>query len=524
MRKQKPINTWGGVLAVLVLTLLVLALTGCGIGRAGDKEKISKTATTYLRALAAGDTAKACAQLTRRARGERCETASKQRLASLEPKAFKDAADGSLEIEVHGKTATAGLPEPDGARFVLVKVAGDWRIDSGYTLGLATSATLPATPVGKQVSWALAQLNGGDVTLTEADVNARFSPRFLAVVMPAHSIVAMLAQAAEQRGPFTFAGFAYPPTATQAVALIETRAGERGSLRIKVDGGKPPRIAGLEVDEAPPTIDASGRYSGRFDIGGRKLFLHCAGSGSPAVVFQGGLTTDWVEVQSQVAPFTRACSYDPANGLWGRSDPAPTPRTARNVVADLHALLAAAKVPGPYVFAGHSDGGLFVQLYASKHPNQVAGLVLIDAVSTDYYARRSALLKKLLPPAAWKAAMRQLLARAPALVDPEQIDMETSLAQTRAALAVAPLRPMPLFVLTRGRVDQPDTDPRINSADERLWQMLQNGLAALVPHSRHVIARRSGHDIQHEQPGLVVKAIRDVVEAVRHPGTWKTPS
>ena len=148
--------------------------------------------------------------------------------------------------------------------------------------------------------------------------------------------------------------------------------------------------------------------------------------------------------------------------------------------------------------------------------------MLIDAVSKDYYARRIALLKRLLPPSAWKVTVRQLRARAPALVDPEQIDMETSLAQTRAALSNAPLRRMPLFVLTHGRVDEPDTDPRLNKADERLWQTLQDNLAALVPNSRHVIAERSGHDIQHDQPELVVKAIRDVVEGVRHPGTWKT--
>src|SRR6266700_2347623 len=251
MHKQKPTITQGGVLAVLALPLLALALTGCGIGRAGDKEKISKTATTYLRALAAGDTAKACAQLTRHARGERCETATKRRLARLEPDALKDAADGSLDIDVHGKTATAGLPEPAGARFVLAKVAGEWRIDSGYTLGSATSATVPATPVGRQLTWALAQLNGGAARLTQT--------------------------------------------------------GERGSLRIKLDRGKPTRILGFEIDEAPPTIAASGPYSGRFDIGRRKLFLNCSGSGSPTVVFQGGLTTDWVEVQNQVARFTRAC-------------------------------------------------------------------------------------------------------------------------------------------------------------------------------------------------------------------------
>src|SRR5438093_3261067 len=486
MHKQKPTSTQGSALAVLALPLLALAVTGCGIGRAGNTEKISKTATTSLSALAAGDTAKACAQLTRHARGERCETTTKRRLARLEPDALKDAADGSLDIDVHGKTATAGLPQPAGARFVLAKVAGDWRIDSGYTLGLATSATIPATPVGRQVTWALAQLNGGATRMTQADVNARFSPQFLAVVMPARAIVAMLGQTAEQRGPFTFAGFAYPPTATQAVALIETKAGERGSLRIKLDRGNPARIVGFEIDEAPPTIAASGPYSGRFDIGRRRLFLHCIGSGSPTVVFQGGLTTDWVEVQNQVARFTRACSYDPANAPWGRSDPAPTPRTAKDVVADLHALLAAAKVPGPYVLAGHSDGGLFVQLYASKHSADVRGLVLIDAVHSDYYARRIALLKTLLPPAGLKATVQGLRTRPAAIVDPEQIDLETSLAQTRAALARAPLHSMPVVVLTHGRPDPPGSDPPLVAPDDRLWRNLQDELAEPGPDATQV--------------------------------------
>jgi pimeloyl-ACP methyl ester carboxylesterase len=523
MHKHDSALTRGGALIVFVLALLGPALTGCGVGPATNKEKISKAAVTHLNALADDDTAKACAQLTRRARGGACEAAMKGRVSRLNPDALKNAADGSMDIDVHGKRATAGLSQTEGARFLLVKVGGDWRIDSGYTLRSAAAAAIPATPVGRQLRWALAQLTGGAARLRPADVTARFSPEFLKEVMPAPAVVATLGQTASERGPFTFTGFAYPPTATQAVALVETKAGERGSLRVRVDGRRPARIIALEVDEAPPTVEATGPYSGRFDIGGRKLFLNCTGSGGPTVVFEGGLTTDWVELQNRVARFTRACSYDPANGLWGRSDPAPTPRTAKDVVADLHALLAAAKVPGPYVLAGHSDGGLFVQLYASNHPDEVAGLVLIDAVSKDYYARRTALLRKLLPPAAWKVTMRQLRARAPALVDPEQIDMEKSLAQTRAALSAAPLRAMPLFVLTRGRVDQPDADPRLNAADQRLWQTLQDELAALVPNSKHVIAKRSGHDIQHAQPELTASAIRDVVEAIRHPRTWKTP-
>ena len=520
MRQRKLTRTRGSVLAVLVL--LAAALTGCGVGAATNEEKISKAATTYLQALADGDPAEACAQLTRRARGERCEQTMRERLPRLDSDALKNAADGSMDIDVDGNRATAGLAEPEGARFVLAKVGGEWRIDSGYTLGSAAAAEVPATPVGKQVTWALAQLNSSR-GLSEEDVAAHFSPEFLAAVIPAPDLVALFAQTAAERGPFTFTGFAYPPTATRAVALIETKAGERASLRIEVERGEPARIFRFEVDEAPPHIEPAGPYSGRFDIGGRQLFLHCVGSGRPTVVFQGGLTTDWVKVQNEVAQYTRACSYDPANGLWGRSDPAPTPRTAEDVVADLHALLAAAKVPGPYVLAGHSDGGLFVQLYTSEHPDEVAGLVLIDAVSMNYYERRIALLKTLLPPAEFKATIRGLRARLPAIIDPEQIDIETSLAETRAAVSAAPLRPMPLFVLTHGQPDESGSDPRLAEADERLWRNLQSEIAGLVPNSKHVIAEQSGHDIHHEQPDLVVAAIRNVVEAVRDPASWETP-
>jgi hypothetical protein len=130
----------GRVLAVSVLALLAAALTGCGVGSATDKEKISRTASTYLRALADGDTAKACAQLTPRAQRGGCEAAMKERLSRLESNALTKAADDSIDIDVAGNTATARLSEPEGARFVLARVGREWRIDSGYTLDSASSA------------------------------------------------------------------------------------------------------------------------------------------------------------------------------------------------------------------------------------------------------------------------------------------------------------------------------------------------------------------------------------------------
>jgi pimeloyl-ACP methyl ester carboxylesterase len=283
-------------------------------------------------------------------------------------------------------------------------------------------------------------------------------------------------------------------------------------VAIGVTATRPALIEFLDIDEAPPTIVPKGRYSDWFDIGGRRLFLRCTGHRSPTVVFEGGLTTDWYELQNRLSGFTRVCSYDHPNGPRSRSDPAPTPRTARDFVADLHALLGVARVPGPYVLAGHSNGGLFTQLYASTYPRQVAGLVLIDAVHSATIKRRLAMLKPLVSPEEWQVLRQLMITVPPRLVDPEQVDIWTSERQTRIALRRSPPRPMPLVVLAHGH---PEPGTPFVELEERLWRQLQRELAHLVPGGRLVIATESGHDIQHEQPELVLDAIHDVVLAVR---------
>jgi hypothetical protein len=140
--------------------------------------------------------------------------------------------------------------------------------------------------------------------------------------------VALFRQTIAERGTFTFVGFAYPPRVRQALALVQSATGERGAVPIGVTRSRPALIEFFAMDDAPPTIVPRGRYSGWFDIGGRRLFLRCTGHHSPTVVFEGGLTTDWYQLQNRLSGFTRVCSYDHPNGPWSRSDLAPTPRTA----------------------------------------------------------------------------------------------------------------------------------------------------------------------------------------------------
>jgi pimeloyl-ACP methyl ester carboxylesterase len=403
-------------------------------------------------------------------------------------------------------TATAGATTPNHQQAHYCRKVDAYRINSCAT------AIVPTTPVGRQLRWVLAQLAGEAATLTETEVRAHFSAEFLTIVMPAPEVVQALRQTIAERGTFSFVGFAYPPRARQALALIQSTTGQRAAVPIGVTAGRPALIEFLAAEEAPPAIVPKGRFSGWFDVGGRRLFLRCTGHGSPTVVFEGGLTTDWYQLQNRLAPFTRVCSYDHPNGPRSRSDPAPTPRTARDFVADLHALLRVARVPGPYVLAGHSNGGLFSQLYASTYPRQVAGLVLIDAVHPATIKRRLAMLKPVLSPEEWQAVRQRMISVPHRLIDPEQVDVWTSERQTRAALRRSPIRPMPLVVIAHGH---PEPDTPFVELEEPFWQQLQRELAQLVPGGRLVVATESGHDIHNEQPELVLDAIRDVVLAVR---------
>jgi pimeloyl-ACP methyl ester carboxylesterase len=408
------------------------------------------------------------------------------------------------------KSTAAADAQPPNPQAHYCKQVDAYRIQS------CAKAIVPATPVGQQLQWVLAQLAGQAATLTEAEVRAHFSAEFFTVwgqQRPPAAIIEEFRQNLAERGTFSFVGFAYPPRTHEALALIENRTGVRGAVPIGVTKGRPTLIEFFFLQEAPPVVVPKGRFSGSFEVGGRRLFLRCAGHGSPTVVFEQGVASDWYQLQNELAPFTRVCSWDHPNGPLSRSDPAPTPRTARDYVADLHALLRAARVPGPYVLAGHSNGGLYAQLYASTHPDQVAGLVLIDAVHPAYHQRRLAMFKPLLPPDQWEALRQDAMAVPHRLIDPERVDIWTSERQTRLVLRRSPLRPMPLVALARGRPANPGA-PFVEQ-DERLWRQLQRELAQLVPGGRLVVATQSGHDIQDEQPELVLDAVRDVVLAVR---------
>jgi len=269
------------------------------------------------------------------------------------------------------------------------------------------------------------------------------------------------------------------------------------------------------------------------DIGdGRKMYLECRGSGSPTVILESGYRDDsdnWSTplepgkntVFPQIAKFTRVCAYDrPGTFLdadhLGRSTPVAMPRTARDVVSDLHALLQTAHVPGPYVLAAHSLGGIFARLYASTYPNEVVGMVLVDATSEK--------IRSAFTPEQWKLIVDISFTKPPPGFeknkDIETIDLNASFDQIEKAVTAQPLRPIPLFVLTAGQpvdfssLQQLPAD--FSAAYNKAWHTGQDALATLAPNAKHIIVTKSGHYIQVQEPQLVIDAIKQVVEAVRN--------
>jgi pimeloyl-ACP methyl ester carboxylesterase len=240
--------------------------------------------------------------------------------------------------------------------------------------------------------------------------------------------------------------------------------------------------------------------------GGRSLYLSCRGTGTPAVVFDSGLgvySGTWLAVQKRVATQTRACVYDRA-GL-GTSSPAPPGRTSADLVADLATLLQRAKVAGPYVLVGASFGGLDVQLFGATHPDDVAGIVLVDSLHWDFDRR----IEKLLPT---KLALQR---RDELGLNRERIFYPQILASEREVHAALPLPDVPLVVIRHG-IPFSTAPGWPSRAVEQLWLALQNDLANETPTPGSIVlAARSGHRIAEQQPALVAAQVEHVVAEAR---------
>jgi pimeloyl-ACP methyl ester carboxylesterase len=303
------------------------------------------------------------------------------------------------------------------------------------------------------------------------------------------------------------------------------------------------------------------------DVGGHRLHIYCMGGGTPAVVMDSGFpgsSLSWTFVQPKVARFTHACSYDRAGLGW--SDAGPMPRSSRQIVEELRALLLNGRIEGPFVLVGHSFGTFTVRLYASTYPGDVVGMVLVDPIHpsewfemTEAEARKlagairlsryGALLARL-----GVARLISVLVRLGALgLARTSVSLLTGGTLAEAERMIAPMAKLPseLRPIIAALWTQPKFFDAIASQAEALPQSAaqvaatgdysdiplvvlsasssspsqmkgHEALAHLSSQGKHIVASKSGHWIQLDEPDLVIESIREVVESVRRRSrtTW----
>ena len=295
-------------------------------------------------------------------------------------------------------------------------------------------------------------------------------------------------------------------------------------------------------------------------VNGRRMHIHVTGEGTPTVVFESGMgasSLSWTLVQPRVAQFTRAVSYDRAGHGW--SDPARERRTAQQIAQELHVLLDAAGIPGPYVLVGHSFGGYVNRAFAHLYRNEFVGMVLVDSVHPAEWENPTPQQLRMIEVglryawiAAWLARLgfvRFCLARlargSPKLgrAAVSAFGVDTAAAAQRIAGEIRKL-PAPILPVVRAMWSQPknfmslgqhvatlpvsaaqaavlstlgDLPLFVVSGDHHAppYANWQSDLAQLSLRGRHLVVSDSGHWVHLDHPELVAGAIREVVAAAR---------
>lgn len=278
-------------------------------------------------------------------------------------------------------------------------------------------------------------------------------------------------------------------------------------------------------------------------VGGYRLHIHCVGNGSPTVLLEsglGGTSLDWSLVQPEVAATTRVCSYDRAGLGWSEANPGNPPRTSQQISQELHTLLTKTGIPGPYILVGLSAGGMHVQMYASRYPDEVAGLILVDPTPAELMASfteqerkpllpnpdQFSLIEKLEPfgllrlfplpgsealikvPTRTQETIRALNTRSGvtrALYE-EAAGFEPSIKQIAL---LDPLSPqLPLTIIWHGIPAEPlMLEPLAEESMRELAKRSQSG--------RFIIAKNSGHYVTFDRPDVVIEALTAMIESVK---------
>ncbi len=227
-------------------------------------------------------------------------------------------------------------------------------------------------------------------------------------------------------------------------------------------------------------------------VDGRAVEVVEAGVGEATVVFESGLGDDWTpwdDVASEVSRHARVFAYSRPG--YGDSDPSSTPRDAGHIVAELRVLLTSQGYAPPYVLVGHSFGGTYMELFAKSHPDEVAGVVLVDPRHRDFLEACEAK----------KIEMCGIPADDLATLPDVQIAEYKAFAKASGQiLAAGSFGSYPVRVLTA-------TEHPTSPAWEALWESMLGSLAAEAEDGRQILFEGAGHYIQRDRTDDVARII-----------------
>lgn len=283
-------------------------------------------------------------------------------------------------------------------------------------------------------------------------------------------------------------------------------------------------------------------------VDGHKMHLYCTGAGSPTIVLDAGLGNDgliWGKVQPELSKTTHVCAYDRAGFGW--SEPQPGPRDANHIADQLHSLLNQAGITGSTVLMGHSISGVYIRAYASRYPQNVAGLIFVDGSTplqddrfpADFrsfmnkFQAHGLLLARILVPLGGLRDAGQCSQIPPGFPAEEgkmlaEDNCQPRIEATRREFAnlqksgeetihTGPYGDLPVLIFS-----QDPNGHRIPQIPEHLWKeftgtwnQMQENLKDLSTRSRRIIAKGSSHYVQIDRSDLVNREVPIFIQQIR---------
>ncbi len=244
-------------------------------------------------------------------------------------------------------------------------------------------------------------------------------------------------------------------------------------------------------------------------VHGHVITLYASGAGSPAVILEAGGSSNhktWNKVHQKIAKFTRVISYDRPGYL--NSDTCSKQRDAVNIAKELNEALKKAGIQPPYIVAGWSMGGAFVRVFAGLYPKKVVGMVLVDPVPEESYARFDKEFPELM--AEDEKYMKEILANKTRIGEREEMRFFDSTINQARRSDKQHSTPTILLIAAGKAVGGQDRDP-VNPLN-KIWIEELEKWAKKRPNLTYEIIRNSGHHIARDQPDTVVDAIREMVQ------------